>query len=178
MTTPAESRAWCAGNSALPGVSTGQIVEAHELHAGLHQVGGRVLGEVDVVGLELGAQQLAGHARLEEDAQVVTEVDALEVGSRSHPIAAGQVDHAGLAQEDLEGKLVHRGPVGQEVIGSVDVGSRLGAQGHAGEVVGLSFRDPVTGLEGELGVAGIHGNVRRQRNRHIDDLGHGGGREL
>ena len=53
----------------------GEVVETHELDPGPDQVGGRVLGEVDVVGLELLPEHLARHARLEEHAQVVAQVE-------------------------------------------------------------------------------------------------------
>ena len=79
--TPAPSSAWCAGKPVAGEAVDRQVVEADELEARLRQVECGVLAQVDVVLLVAGPQQLPRHARLQQHAQVVAQVERLEVGA-------------------------------------------------------------------------------------------------
>ena len=59
--------------------------------------------------LKAGLEHLAGHACLQEDAQVVTKIPGLQIGAVD-PLPRGDLHDPGLAQKDLQGKRVDRGP--------------------------------------------------------------------
>jgi hypothetical protein len=152
----------------------GEVVDAHELDPGLDQVARGVRRQIDEVLLELRAAQLPGHARLQEHADIVAQVEGLQVGP-VHLVAGRNRHYPGLAHEDLEREMIHGGPVGEEVVGRVHVRPGVSAQGDAGHVVGLAIGDPMGELHLEGRVPRKSRQRGRQRNADVEDLVHSSG---
>ena len=133
--TPAPSSAWCAGKFECGEPVDREVVEAHELETRLCQVERGVLAQVEVVLLVAAAEQLPRHARLEQHAQVVAQVERLEIGALD-ALARQDLHDPGLAHQDLERERVDRRPTRDEVGGRVHVGPRMGGEPEAREAVG------------------------------------------
>ena len=148
-----------------------KVVEAHQLEAGLGQIKRRILGEVDVILLVARLQQLARHPRLQEHAQVVTQVERLEVGPLD-ALAGQDLHDACLSHQDLERQGVDRGTAGHEMGRRVHVGAAVRGEVQARQAVGR-----VTGslnlFDRERWVARIDGQPRDERYRDVVDPGHG-----